>query len=606
MSSPLPNFVTMARKGFRRQRLVLLDCMRGQTAELANFPAHLGHTAEADWKILSLAPGQAGCLLEVTEGDRFRLTAETPRGVRVNGTLLTNTCELEPGTSLIQIGRELIALAVGEEAQEQIEKVQTDDWRLFRIADGAVEAVTRFRELPELARQRGLDPVLYAAAPVGLDSGFHLTQVYEALGVGLPVRADQTETPVLDGSQGEFTCPVCWLKFDAGDAMNIAAHDSLRGDPILGEDARLRFFPTRFNDLGQAIDPLGLPSADLACPHCRRRLPPGFLEVPQFIFSIVGAPSAGKTYYLSILLKVLQQTLFREFGLVLKDGDPTGNMLLNQMKNRLFSASKPEEAILAKTALEGAMYERLPRHGKLVALPRPFAYALGRAEKRAGSAMDDSDHATDCSIIFYDNAGEHFEPGVDVEDSPGALHVASSSAIFFLFDPTSNFAFRKILTGSNDPQLASSARLDQQDSIMSEMEIRVKRLLALESGRKIEVPLVVLVGKCDVWKHLVAWDEFKNPLQDGRIIHAIVDENSARLREFMTKVDPTIVAHAEGLARTVRYFPISAFGHSPSKLEAGASAGLLAPDPKRIEPIFLEIPTLWALSRLLPQVVPAG
>lgn len=98
----------------------------------------------------------------------------------------------------------------------------------------------------------------------------------------------------------------------------------------------------------------------------------------------MGAPSAGKTYYLSVLLKVLQQTLFREFGLVLKDGDPTGNMLLNQMKNRLFSASQPEEAILAKTALEGAMYERLPRYGRMVALPRPFAYAVGRAVNRAG------------------------------------------------------------------------------------------------------------------------------------------------------------------------------------------------------------------------------
>jgi hypothetical protein len=348
MSSPLPNFVTLARQGFRRQRLVLLDCVRGQTAELTKFPAHLGHTAEADWKALSLPQGQAGCLLETAEDGRFRLTAENPRGVRVNGNLVTNTCELDPGITLVQVGRELIALAADVDSQEQIGKVQTDDWRLFRIADGGVEAVTRFRELPELLRQRGLDPVRYAAAPVGLDSGFHVTQVYEALGVGVPVRQDHTEAPVLDGSQGAYTCPVCWLKFDAGDAMNIAAHDSLRGDPILGEDARLRFFPTRFNDLGQAIDPLGLSSADLACPHCRRRLPPGFLEVPQFIFSIVGAPSAGKTYYLSILLKMLQQTLFREFGLVLKDSDPTGNMLLNQMKNRLFSASQPEEAILAK------------------------------------------------------------------------------------------------------------------------------------------------------------------------------------------------------------------------------------------------------------------
>ena len=605
MSTPRSILPAAPRKGSDRPHLTLVDCLRGQAVELADFPARLGHTTNAAWAALTLAPGEAGCIIEQTNGS-FHLTAENPQGVRVNGSPITNTCELNPGITLLQIGRDLVALASGPEALEQIKNIQTNDWRLFRVDDGHIEGITRFRDLPEMVRLRGLDPVLYAAAPVGLDSGFFLAQVFEALGVSLPTSANLRDGLGDNGGRSVFTCPVCWLKFDAGDAMNIAAHDNLRGDPILGEDARLRFFPTRFNDLGQAIDPLGLPSADLACPHCRRRLPPGFLEVPQFIFSIVGAPSAGKTYYLSVLLKVLQQTLFREFGLVLKDGDPTGNMLLNQMKNRLFSASRPDEAMLAKTALEGAMYERLPRHGRMVALPRPFAYALGRAENRPGMTGDGSDHATDCTVIFYDNAGEHFEPGVDVEDSPGALHVASSATIFFLFDPTSNFGFRKILAGSTDPQLAQDARLDQQDSIMAEMEIRVKRLLALEPGRKIDVPLAVLIGKCDVWKHLVNWDEFKNPLQDGRINHAVLDANSARLREFVVRVDPAIVAHAEGLARTVRYFPVSAFGHSPSRIESGSAMGMLAPDPKRIEPIFLETPTLWALSRLMPQLVPGS
>ena len=602
MPAPRPNFMSQPRNGSTRPSLTLVDCLRGQLTAITEFPAHLGQTENAAWKALSLAPGEAGCLIEDTN-EGFRLTPENSRGLRVNGTPMVNPCEINLGVTLVQIGRDLVALAVGPDARAQLEKIQTHDWRLFRVADGQVEGVTPFRELPELVRTRGLDPAQYAAAPLGLESGFFLAQVFEALGVSLPPSSSHGEATA--GVRTTFTCPVCWLKFDAGDAMNIAAHDSLRGDPILGEDARLRFFPTRFNDLGQAIDPLGLPSADLACPHCRRRLPPGFLEVPQFIFSIVGAPSAGKTYYLSVLLKVLQQTLFREFGLVLKDGDPTGNMLLNQMKNRLFSASRPEEAILAKTALEGAMYERLPRYGRMVALPRPFAYAVGRAVDRPGAKPEDGDHATDCALIFYDNAGEHFEPGVDVEDSPGALHVASSATIFFLFDPTTNFGFRKILAGSPDPQLAQSARLDQQDSIMAEMEIRVKRLLALEPGRKIDVPLAVLIGKCDVWKHLVEWDQFKNPLQNGKIDHALVDANSARLREFLTQVDPAIVAHAEGLARTVRYFPVSAFGHSPARIESGAGTGLLAPDPKRIEPIFLEIPTLWALSRLMPQLFPS-
>jgi len=30
---------------------------------------------------------------------------------------------------------------------------------------------------------------------------------------------------------GALTCPVCWLRFDKGNIMHIAVHDSLRGDP---------------------------------------------------------------------------------------------------------------------------------------------------------------------------------------------------------------------------------------------------------------------------------------------------------------------------------------------------------------------------------------
>ena len=83
------------------------------------------------------------------------------------------------------------------------------------------------------------------------------------------------------------TCPLCWLKFDLGDAMSIATHESLRGDPILGADEMLRFLPTSFNEDGVPLDATGMPSPDIACPHCRKRLPPNYLELEQKIFSIV-------------------------------------------------------------------------------------------------------------------------------------------------------------------------------------------------------------------------------------------------------------------------------------------------------------------------------
>jgi transcription elongation factor Elf1 len=66
-------------------------------------------------------------------------------------------------------------------------------------------------------------------------------------------------TIAVPNQYGELTCPVCWLRFDTGDIMHIAVHDSLRGDPVLGEDAQQRFLATRFNNAGQGLDAMGLP-----------------------------------------------------------------------------------------------------------------------------------------------------------------------------------------------------------------------------------------------------------------------------------------------------------------------------------------------------------
>ena len=79
------------------------------------------------------------------------------------------------------------------------------------------------------------------------------------------------------------------------------------------------------------------------------------------------------------------------------------------------------------------MYVRLPRYGRIVALPKPFIYSVG---------SEPGPKSRCCSLIFYDNAGEHFQPGRDSADSPGAQHVASSAGIMFLFDPFNNPDFR--------------------------------------------------------------------------------------------------------------------------------------------------------------------
>ena len=406
-----------------------------------------------------------------------------------------------------------------------------------------------------------------------------------------PVIASAPPEPVqrILPDAGSLTCPVCWLHFDEGDIMHVAMHNSLRGDPILGEDALQRFYPTRFNDRGQALDAFGLACIDMACPHCRRKLPPGFVGMPQHIFSIVGDQSAGKSYFLSVLMKVLPNALSRHFQVNFQDADPEGNAILNDMKNALFAARKPEDARLLKTQLDGAMYERLPRYGRTVALPKPFIFSLGSG--REGERP--------YSVVFYDNAGEHFQPGRDSADSPGAQHVAHSSGILFLFDPFNSPEFRERIAGQPDPQFEQPI-MDQQDVILSEMRVRIQKLLALAPGERIDVPLAVMMGKCDAWMSLLGDEPFEPVIKDGKLNLAAIDRNSDKCRDLLADICPRIVSNAESISRNVRYFPVSAFGHPPVRIDSGT----YVPDPGQLKPILLDAPVLWQLARVTPELVP--
>ena len=555
--------------------LALVDCADASYSVASKFPVLVG--------------GQNDCSLKIEGADfKFEVSAEKSGGLTAKllerGTLLVNGIEpsdvFEVGAvCTLQFGERLFYLISDKEAFEHAKRMDVSKWLVFYAENGRIEDEVPFGRIKSSVLNRGLDGTGIAICPKGFETGFMFSSVFKT------GNASETlSVPLLPESAHAVTCPLCWLKFDVGDAMSIAVHESLRGDPILGSEEMLRFLPTSFNEDGVPLDPAGMPAPDIACPHCRRRLPPGYLELDNRIFSIVGAPSAGKSYYLSVLIKELQGSLYRNFGITLKDLDPSGNVLLTQMKNRLFSAKRPEDAILAKTALEGAMYERYPRFGKMVALPKPFTYSLSE------------DGKPETSIIFYDNAGEHFEPGLDIEESPGAMHVASSSAIFFLFDPVSNRNFKRLIGQHPDPQLNIGGRIDQQDTILSEMEVRIKRILSVEPSKRIDTPIAIILGKCDIWRNLLK-ENFENPIKDGYLDLSIVDSNSEKLRRFMLSIDPSIPSGAQTISSNVRFFALSALGHSPEMLTLGECAGKIAPIPEKLNPIDVDIPTIWALSQ---------
>lgn len=415
---------------------------------------------------------------------------------------------------------------------------------------------------------------------------------------GFSHEVQTSEISEINSEYGEFTCPVCWFRFDRGDSMNISIHASLRGDSVLGEEHMQRFLASRFNDRGQALDAMGLVAPEIACPHCRRKLPPNFLDQPHHIFSIVGAPSSGKSYYLSVLIKKMQDVSFKHFGVTFRDAAPSENAVLNDMRNHLFSAGTPEEAYLAKTDLEGALYETLPRQGRQVRLPKPFIFRL-----------TDRDRGEEgFSIVFYDNAGEHFEPGRNSADSPGAQHIAVASGIFFLFDPLYNPEFRRKLTGQSDPQL-EQRRNDQQDILLAESETRIKEILGLSASERISTPLAVIAGKSDAWLQLLGEKPLLPSVVSGengpRVNLGNLHANSDRVRNLLLEICPSIVANAEAISSEVCYFPASPLGHPPVQFEDSQGQLRIGPDPAKLDPQMVEDATLWVLSKIAPSMFPS-
>lgn len=602
--------------------LGIVNCLTGEFKQGQSSPFVIGSGVESDITLNDDSILDQHCVIEKTKkGIQIRsIQPEHPDGSIVLDGNPTTMAQLKARTEhSIQIGKSfLIVVTTMSPKKENIQmwgaNIKNGGWIINKSNKAAATRPLQINEVFDARDTMGLDPDSTPVFKGGSEVGFYLrqlmvlepprepsTQEVDDKADHEPVadRVDNEElespsmTKYIDSDSGEFTCPTCWLKFDRGDVMHVAVHDSLFGDPLLGEEQMKRFHATRFNDRGQALDDYGIPCTEIACPHCRRTLPPGFFDEPHKIFSIVGAPQSGKSYYLTVLIKLLQTTLFREFGVVFRDADPTGNAPINEMKSHLFSAQNSAQAFLTKTQLEGSMYERLPRYDRMVTLPKPFIYSLSGAES------DDEN----CSVVFYDNAGEHFQPGQDSSNSPGAQHIASSDAIFFLFDPTINPDFRRSINDSDDPQFKSQVS-DQQDIILAETEVRIKKLLGLGRREKVQTPLAIIIGKCDSWINKIGSDNLKNPIVDGTLDMGAVESNSKLVRGLMEEHCPYVVANAERISSEVCYFAASAFGHTPVTFEDDKGVTRIGPDPQKINPMYVEIPTLWALSRVQPGLVP--
>lgn len=601
------NISEQPRPHLQNLRLWIVDCLDGRRVVVDSGPFTIGNSGKSDLTIGD-GTGEAALVRILKVDGYYHILPVTPADSLIfDGQEVEKVEMLAPSEhTLVVHGYPLVLCLAGEEGRDWCKGIDPSQWYFYRCHDHETTGPFSRAEVPMRVSQ---DPAEFLVLCIGMrEVGFYPHQIMSRLvnggmaqavnGKAITLEDPTTDAPAVNTEHGEFTCPVCWKHFDRGETMSIAEHPSLLGDTLLGADHMQRFLATRFNDRGQALDAMGLTAPEIACPSCHRKLPRNFLNQPHHIFSIVGAPSSGKSYYLSVLIKTMAEAC-QGFGVTFRDADATENAVLNAMRNQLFSGTTPEECYLAKTALEGALYESLPRDGRMVRLPKPFIYCLThptRSEKGV-------------SVVFYDNAGEHFEPGRNSADSPGTQHIAVASGIFFLFDPLYNPQFRRRLVGHSDPQLVQRSS-DQQDILLAEAETRIKGILGLEASQRIATPLAVIAGKCDAWLHLLGdaplLPVIDNEAGGSRVNLAHLHANSTRVRNVLLEICPTIVANAEVISSNVQYFAASPLGNPPVQFHDSEGHLRIGPDPNNLVPRMVEDATLWVMSQISPAMFPSN
>ncbi len=408
--------------------------------------------------------------------------------------------------------------------------------------------------------------------------------------------------------RSRITCPHCWTVFPPHDLLWITVHTDLRGDPLLGQDEQQRFLPSRFTADGKAIDVRGETCKDLACPHCHLPIAWSLLEMPPLFLSVLGAPGSGKSYLLASMTWQLRQTLRDQFAVSFTDADPASNQVLTDYEERLFLNAQEDQLVyLPKTELEGQLYQSVAYGERRVWYPRPFVFSLQPLE---GHIDYDRRRLLARALCMYDNAGEHFLPGGETPSAP-SKHLALSEAVFFLFDPTQHRRFRALCAEhTDDPQMGDHGWSHRQDQVLLEAGHRIRAHQGASQNDRLSQPLVVIVTKFDSWRGLAPELEANRqrlirPVSStmSALDSGLLQANSRVLRKLLNQYAREMVAAAESFSEEVIYIPVSALGQPP---EVIGSSGMLGIRPRNIDPIWAEVPLLFALHRCTQRLIRVG
>ncbi len=379
--------------------------------------------------------------------------------------------------------------------------------------------------------------------------------------------------------EATVTCPHCWNRFHGDRAWYISSHTKLIGDKVLGA-VQKRYSPSDVRHNGnKVVDEEGWEMVQRACPRCHLQIPDHMLASRARFVSIAGAPRSGKTYFLTIMLHQLKKSLSQQFNYTFGYSDSHEKRMAVEYEEKLFSAADATQPVmLPKTETAGDhLYNTVHLDGVDVQVAKAVPTD---AAKISTEPSDGKGNSQPEGIVLYDNAGESFRLDADVSGKQRSTqHLSESDAVLFTYDPLLETETRtRLAKFSNDPQVRDKASAARQADYLEEVIHRMRRYRGAADKEPMDVALAICVQKYDVWKPLVNFHKSSGrPIIDATSIEYFVKRGSAGLdlteinivsgivRSMLKDTSPQFVALAESHFRHVRYFPVSALGHSPQE-----------------------------------------
>lgn len=225
------------------------------------------------------------------------------------------------------------------------------------------------------------------------------------------------------------------------------------------------------------------------CPHCHNPLPQGYGKFPVKSITVIGITGAGKTVYLSKLIKDIQK-------------------YVSKVGLSAFVGSKSTRIFLSSNRVKAG--EPLPGSTPSDRFLQPLFYDLTQTQGNGQVRTD--------TFVLYDVAGENC---VDSEKiSRFGRFIDHADGIFLLIDPI-QFEIIQGFVGSNEDQ-------DTPTAVLEAIHRHVKHGQAAE---KVDIPMAVCISKSDMEE---VQDALGEELSDALMeeVRSIKDEKGRALPVF--------------------------------------------------------------------------